>query len=689
MEPQAKNILQQAIKLHRNGQLERAKSIYENILENYPNHFDALHLLGVIALQTRNYLKSVDLISKAVDIYPSNAEFYYNRGIALSELKQFDAAIKDFDQAIAIKPSYAEAHSNHGNANNELGQFDAAIQSFNRAIAIKPNFAEAYSNRGNALAKLIKFDAAVESYDRAITLRADYAEAHYNRANVLNRLKQFEAAIASYDRAIAIKPKYAEAYSNRGNALVGLKRNVAAVKSYDQAIAIKPNFAEAYTNRGNALSDIKQFDAAIESYDQATAIKPDYAEALCNRGNVLKELKRFDAAVESYDRAIAITPGFAEAHYNRGIALRELKQFDAAIESYDRAIVVAPDFAEAYSNRGNAQREFMQLDDAIESYGRAIAIKPDFAEAYWNKSLVLLLKGDFVNGWDLHEWRWKLKDFPSQIRNFTQPLWLGREQIVGKTILLHAEQGLGDTIQFCRYVKLVADLGARVILEVPRSLIGLLDGLAGISTLVVKETSLPPFDYHCPLLSLPLAFKTTAETIPSSRTYLSADTNKIKYWESKLSNKTKLRIGLAWSGRITHTNDSNRSICLETLIDAIGHDYDYVSLQKELRNSDSEIIEINENIRHFGDDIEDFTDTAALCALMDVVISVDTSVAHLSGALGKQTWVLLPFHPDWRWLLDRDDSPWYPSVKLYRQPSIGDWDTALANVKADLGRIQF
>ena len=569
----------------------------------------------------------------------------------------------------------------------ELKQFDAAVASYEKVIAIKPDYAEAYRSRGVALQYLMQLDAAVASYNQAIALKPDFVEAYLNRGNALKELKQLDAALASCDQAIALKPDFAEAYLNRGNALKDLKQFDAAFSSYEKAIALKPDYAEAYGNRGIALMELKQFDAAISSCDQAIALKPDYAEAYNNRGNALKDLKQLNAAVASYNKAIALKPDYAEAYGNRGISLMELKQFDAAFASHDKAIALKPDYADAYINRGVALQELKQLDAAVANYDKAIALKPDYALGNWNKALVLLLLGDFESGWLLYEWRWKM---PEQIgekgRHFSQPLWLGVEDIANKTILLHAEQGLGDTIQFCRYAKLVSDRGAKVILEVPKVLMGLLTGLSGIGELVEAEKALPQFDYHCPLLSLPLAFNTRLETIPLPTPYLSSNTEMLRSWDKKLGHKKAPRIGLVWSGSLIHKNDHNRSFLLAELIKILPPNCEYFSLQKEVREMDRVVL-AQSNIKHYGDALIDFTDTAALCDLMDVVISVDTSVAHLAGGLGKKTWILLPYIPDWRWLLDRDDSPWYPSVKLYRQDNDRSWETVLQRVAADLQKL--
>jgi TPR repeat/Glycosyltransferase family 9 (heptosyltransferase) len=335
-------------------------------------------------------------------------------------------------------------------------------------------------------------------------------------------------------------------------------------------------------------------------------------------------------------------------------------------------------------------RDLNQLDAALASYDRAIAVKRDYADAYYNRSLLLLLKGDFARGWAEYEWRWRSKSLPTfkGRRDFGQPLWLGKEPIAGKTILLHGEQGLGDTLQFCRYVKLVADLGGRAILEVPSPLVKVLEGLSGPSQLVARGSALPAFDYHCPLLSLPLAFNTTLDSIPHAARYLAADPMKIAFWQACLGEKAKPRVGLAWSGRAEHPNDHHRSVLLADLMSYLPDCYQYLCLQKGVRERDRIALESNASIVNVTEESSDFSDTAAVCECLDLVISVDTSIAHLSAALGKRTWVLLPLmDTDWRWLLQRDDSPWYPSVKLYRQSTAGDWSGVFARVKADLNDV--
>ena len=451
------------------------------------------------------------------------------------------------------------------------------------------------------------------------------------------------------------------------------------------ALRINPDFANAYNHRGVALQDLKRFDEALKSYDRALTIAPVHVVALNNRGAVLQDMKRFDESLESYDRALSITPDYAEALYNRGNALRELNRHDDALDSYERALKIKPDYAEALNNRGNALVDLKRLDEALESYGHAHKIKPDYAEAHLNEGLCRLSSGDFAPGWLEYEWRWKNEPLTGQLRNFKQPLWLGSEELENKTILLHGEQGYGDTIQFCRYARQVAARGAKVILEVQPALKNLLQGLEGAATVVGKGEHLPDFDCHCPLLSMPLAFKADLSNITNA-TYLKSDGQKVAAWRSRLNKNGKKIIGLVWSGKPQHKNDRNRSIPLREFKGLINDQADYYCLQKELRAADKAVLE-QARIKYLGDELTDFSDTAALVELMDLVITVDTSVAHLAGAMGKQVWVLLPFNPDWRWLQDRSVSPWYHSARLFRQPCIGDWTSVLLEVKALADRI--
>jgi len=466
-----------------------------------------------------------------------------------------------------------------------------------------------------------------------------------------------------------------------------LKHYQKALDSFDLAIRLQPDFFEAHGNRGAMLAALGRHDDATESYRRALAIKPDFADAHCNLGSALTQLQRYDEALASLDRALALRPDYSDALYNRGNALKLLQRYEEALASYDRAIALHPDHADAHNNRGQVLRELEQYDEALESYDRALAVRPQHVMAHCNAAALRLLKGDFERGWAHYEWRWLKKSVIPARRNFSQAAWIGGDPAAGKTILIHSEQGLGDTIQFCRYVPLVAARGAPVIFEVQRPLQALMERLPGPGRVIVKGDPLPAFDLHCPLVSLPLAFGTRLETIPSATGYLSAPARNTATWQSRCEALQRPRIGLVWSGNPGHERDRERSIGFHAfvpLLDALRGAATFVSLQKDVRAEDAVVLAERPDILDYGNALADFSDTAALISQLDLVISVDTSIAHLAGALGKPVWVLLTYFPDWRWLLGRDDSPWYPTARLYRQDKSRTWDGVLARVNQAL-----
>ena len=494
---------------------------------------------------------------------------------------------------------------------------------------------------------------------------------------------QLEDARAAYERMLVLQPGHADALHMLGAMAMQSGEHALAVERISVSVHNNPRNATAYFNLGLALKALQRYEEAMVSFSQAIAIQPDYAQAWNNRGVVLQDQLRWDEAAQSYAGAIAAQPGFAQAHYNLGNALRALGRFEAALASYDTAITLQPGWAHALNNRGLALQELQRSAEAIESYDAAIANEPDYADAYWNKAIELLLCGDFAQGWAHYEWRWRRDTFSSRKRDFPQPLWLGDAPLNGKTVLLHAEQGLGDSIQFCRYARDVRALGAQVLLEVPRPLLALFATLEGPKQLLEKGSALPHFDYHCPLLSLPLALQTQLANIPSPSPYLASTAAQRELWQRRLGPPSKRRIGLVWSGNVRDKNDLQRSLTLNALLPHLPQSCEYICLQKELRPADQDAMQAS-SIRFFGAHIQDFSDTAALCDLVDLVISVDTSVAHLAGALAKPTWILLPYAPDWRWMLDRDDSPWYPSVRLYRQGNDRSWLPVLGRMAHDI-----
>ena len=484
-------------------------------------------------------------------------------------------------------------------------------------------------------------------------------------------------------QSLMIAPDEPVALSNRGIALQQLNRPGEALASYERAILLNPDSAELHNNRGLVLAALGRPEEALAACDRALALMPGHPEAHNNRGSILQSLARFDEALASHDRAIAARPNSPSAFNNRGKALRDLGRLDEAAASYAHAIALRPDYAEAHYNLAVVLEESGGFADALASYDRAIALKPDYASAQWNKSLLKLLTGDYEEGWPLYEWRWK-RSGGERRRSFDQPLWLGEPLAPGTTVLIHAEQGLGDTLQLCRYAPLVEALGARVVLELPSAVATVIATLPGHCTIVARGAPLPAFDRQCPIMSLPLACRTTVASIPAAVPYLFADAAKREAWRRRLGQRTRPRIGVA--GSAAHGNDRNRSIPPRMLEPLLRLPLDFHVLQKDLRPGDADSLGRFESVHWHSQNLGDFSDTAALIQEMDLVISVDTSVAHLAGALGRPVWILLPFKPDWRWMLGRSDSPWYPTAVLHRQSAVGDWSDVISEVAERLRR---
>jgi len=441
-------------------------------------------------------------------------------------------------------------------------------------------------------------------------------------------------------------------------------------------------------NRGNALRALQRYEEALASYDHALGLAPDYAKALGNRGHALMALERYGEALASYRGAFS---GVPEAAWMVGIghALQALERPEEALVSYAKALAIEPRAADALGGRGNALQALNRHEEALASYAQALAIDPDNAESHWNEALVRLTLGDYRQGWEKYEWRWLNPALRLPPRAAHRPLWLGKEDLAGKTILLHAEQGYGDTIQAIRYAPLVAARGAKVIVMCQRPLRSLFARVEGVQTAVEIGDSPPPFDYHVPLMSLPLAFGTTLETVPARVPYLTPAAAAVEAWRRRLAGRgERLKVGLAWTGNPEFSRARAKSCpvgCLRRLVQSA--DCAFSSLQTGEAASEAAALACSGRVVvDHSRDIASFEDTAALISLLDLVITIDTAVAHLAGALGKPVWILLPFSADWRWLRERSDSPWYPSARLLRQPRPGDWDAVIGVASGELAR---
>jgi tetratricopeptide (TPR) repeat protein len=691
------SLLDRAREAYGRGALREAVELCEVILRAAPLEYEALTLLGVMAAGSGQLEAAGELLGRAAVARPEHAAAHNNVGNVLKRLRRLEEALGSYERALGLEPRYVEAHYNRGATLHELGRLGGALESYERALALKGDYAEAHCARGNTLRELERLGEALESYGRAVELRAGYLEAHYNRGATLHELKRWGEALESYGRVLELKPTLPEAHYNRGNVLRELKRWGEALESYERAIGLRGTFAAAHLNRGLVLKELKRPEEALESYRRALELEPADADAHNNAGNVLLELRRYEEALGSYERALELAPRNADAHNNRGNVLLELRRLEEALASYDRAIDLSPTLPQAFANRGTALLGQLRVPAALQSYQRAIDLQGEFSTAHYCLGMALLLAGELERGW--REFEWRFRDEHSSVfaerHRFKEPRWLGEETLKNRTILVHHEQGLGDTIQFSRYVSELAARGARVIVEVPPELARLMASLEGVWRVVTRGETLPAFDYHCPMMSLPLASGTTLSTIPANMPYLRSTTPQWETWRARLGTSEKLRVGLVWSGGLRPQRpeiwgvNRRRNIALSMLRCLKNSEVEFHSLQKG-QSAESELAALvaqgwdGPPIIDHTSLLEDFSETAALIEQLDLVISVDTSTAHLAGALGKPVWLLNRYDTCWRWMLERTDSPWYPTLRLYRQRRDGDWADVLERVAADL-----
>jgi tetratricopeptide (TPR) repeat protein len=499
-----------------------------------------------------------------------------------------------------------------------------------------------------------------------------------SRAFSLHQNNQLEQAAQLYRAALQMQPNQPDALHLLGALEADRGHDQLAIDLIERALRANPGLVEARLNLGASLRRLKRFEEALASYDEALKMRPDFADAHFNRGNILQDLKRFDEACASYMSATALQPDFAEAFNNCGSIYWKAARFDEAWHCYDKVVALRPGYATGWVNLGSACEKLGRTEEALSCYHRAQKIEPDNVVAHWNESHCLLMLGDYEHGWEKYEWRWKGPQ-ANERRAFTQPQWQGEMPLQGKTIMLHAEQGLGDTLQFCRYASKLAALGAEVLMEVQPPLVALLKSLPGASRVIPRGEALPHFDYHSPIVSLPYACKTTLDTVPSQSPYVFADTALVDAWQSRLGDRRGLRVGIVWT---TTTTIGNKRIPLAEIAALIGLDIELFSMQKDMPDTDRASLGDYPMIRAYGDEFSDFSQTAAFAALMDIVVSVDTAVAHVAAAMGKPTCILLPHVADWRWMKTRTDTPWYPSARLFRQPASGDWRSVMNDVVA-------
>ena len=526
----------------------------------------------------------------------------------------------------------------------------------------------------------------IELIKKALILKPEYAEAHSNLGYGLTQLKRYEEALPCFERAVALKPQYPEAYYNWGIALEALKRYKESVACYKKAVAYNPNYYEAYNNCGSALVALKRFEEALQFYKNAIELKSDHPDLYSNYGSVLHELGRYEEAVECYEKALELKSTSPGLYNNYGNLLREVNRFDEAIIYFQSAIKLKPDYAAAYNNYAVTLQAQQRYEEAIKYYDHAFKIDPTYYDAPFNKSLLYLALGRFEEGWPRNAGRWRKKD-AEQKPATPYPLWSG-ESLKGKSLLIVAEQGMGDQLQMLRYIPMLEKMGAKCLVYVDPPLQKLAKrSFSKARILSSLQNIKTKIDCCVCIMSLPLLLKTFSEDeIPHNCPYLVADKNKVKSWNKKLHSKFNLKVGVVWKGRSAYKNNRKRSIPLETISSLfMDKRIQFVLLQHNATQIELDLVERYPNVLSISEDLKDFDDTAAAIMALDLVISVDTAVAHLAGALNKSVLVMLPYNADWRWLINRSDSPWYPSSRLFRQKSIGNWTQAIEEVKQVLG----
>ncbi|MCA1324823.1 tetratricopeptide repeat protein [Herbaspirillum sp. alder98] len=595
-----------------------------------------------------------------------------------------NAATPELQQALAL---------------HQKQQYRAAEELYKKVLKKAPRHFEANYLYGMLKLHQQDWEGAQQQLALAINLNPAHVGTYLDHATALQHLDRHDEALKSLDHALALNPDFTEARLSQGDSLRQSGRARAALDAFERVLKGDNDNADAWFQRGNAQYDLKRLRDAAQSYERAVELRPDFVEALFNLANTQKDTAQLETALQTYDRAIKAAPEFAIALVNRGYVLSLLDRTEEALESYERAAEIDDTLPELWFNRGATMEDLRRYDEALGSYQRAQSLDPEGASAHWNESLVRLLQGDYSSGWKKYEWRWRTEQMSQRQLELDVPLWLGEESLRGKTILLHAEQGYGDTLQFSRYVTQVAARGASVILQVQGPLRNLLANLPGVvEVLSSAEKPKRPFDFHCPLMSLPLACGMQSDDDIPRAPYLTADPRKWAAWYQRLPQTRALRVGLVWFGSSATTNpsavriDNLRSVPFDTLAPIVELAREYAGLEfYSLQVDRAAVVQLKAHpladlVKDFSSELHDFGDTAALVSNLDLIISVDTAACHLAGALGKPVWLLNRTNTCWRWQMDRTDTPWYQNFTIFRQTARGDWSDVIEQMREALAQ---
>jgi tetratricopeptide (TPR) repeat protein len=720
--------LEAAVRAHRAGRVREAAAAYDELLRGDPDNADVMQRFGAALAQLGRTEEGAQWMARSLELEPDRPTVLINLARALHTLGRDEDALRCGDRAVSLDGTVAGAYRVRAAALTALGRREEALASSGQAVRLAMQDATAHLELGLALGAVGRVDDALACFARAVALDPNLGAAHHHHGILSAQLGRQEQALRSFDRALILQPHSAAAHSNRGGALMELKRLAEAVQSYDTALAIEPSNPETLHNRAVVLALSGRSVEALRDYDELLARHGATGPDLIGRGTVLVALGRFAEAVGPLQSGVALLPGEAEAHIQLGVALLGLDRNAEAEEHFERALAIRPDVPEVLTNHGVALAALGRTEEALDRFRRALtvnggapdthvnigvvqkaqgrneqaglhfdlalALQADHAAAEFELAMLNLSLGHFKRGWPQYESRFRVPALAIPARQFSAARWDGTQPLAGKTLMIHAEQGLGDTLQFCRYLPRLAALGATVVFEVMPALKALMGTLSGGIRVMARGDPVPPIDYHCPLLSLPLAFDTVLATIPAEVPYLSADPQRIARWAPRIAGLAGLKLGIAWQGnpgveRLIWAR--GRSIPLAALAPlAALPGVSLVSLQKGAGAEQLLQVPFRDQVLDLGPEFDGgpdaFLDAAAVMASLDLVICSDTSIAHLAGSLGRPVWTLLHATPDWRWLLGRADSPWYPSMRLFRQ-SGGGWGEVVGAVAAELASL--